>query len=354
MIPLSYSALKEYELCPKRFEKRYVRRIKYETGEMRAGRAFHRALEEYSRWLYENGLKSDYDKAVAIANECGMGLPDKDEFVERVVNYLSGYEEQPELLIGVEMSLAVNRGWNFTEWDDENAFLRGVIDKVYRDGDVIVVVDYKTGERISYDKRQFHIYGLLMDRFLYTMEGQRTRKVVGMAVFPRFEYEEQFLITDRDLELAQEWVEVVAGRIEEDMVDGFEGNIGEHCFTCPYRWICEAVKDEVDWDLLKKTKEPSLLVEEYFKLSTRLDVIKGILKELTQDEEITVNGHRVGYFERKEYIWDVERVLDDIKEMGLAKELLKIDSRKGLKYDWLKEKGLVGVKKSTVFGVRKA
>ena len=346
---LSYSAIRDFELCPLRYHYKHVLKEKESFEALTNGRLFHAILEEYGSHLLATQQESDWDMAQKIAQKWASQAPDSTNLLEVVGDYLASFKQPLEGLLGHEIKIAVDEDWHLADWD--SCFFKGVLDRAYYVGGRGVVIDYKTGERIAYDRRQFALYGALLQAHL----GQEV-PIVGVVVFPRFAYEEQFLIEQKHVDLAKEWVRAVAEQIQGALEEGFEGRIGEHCITCPFKWRCQALQNapDIDWDLIKKADTPELLLEEYARLSARLEVIKEALKELTEDRPITYAGLQAGYTDTKTYVWDVESVLEDIRDRGLAGELLKLDSRKALKYDWIKERALVGVKKTSRWVVKKA
>ncbi|RLF66387.1 MAG: hypothetical protein DRN30_02170, partial [Thermoplasmata archaeon] len=68
--------------------------------------------------------------------------------------------------------------------------------------------------------------------------------------------------------------------------------------------------------------------------------------------DIIVGDYQIGYSVTNRYVWDVEAVIDDLRERNML-DLLSLSSAKALKYDWIKDRALKEIKKSTTFRIKK-
>lgn len=132
----SFSALVDYEGCPKRFaEKRfYCTTVEAESEEMRWGTRVHKAFEERIRdgKAFPEDFPATYEPWARNLER----LPG-DKFFER--------------------KFAVRKNHAPCDWFDKNAYGRGVIDLLVIDGDTAVIVDYKTGKKKD-DQTQLDLF----------------------------------------------------------------------------------------------------------------------------------------------------------------------------------------------------
>jgi hypothetical protein len=123
----SYSKLKNYESCPKRyFHVDVERSIKEEESDQLAyGNAIHKAL------------------ANAISGK--EPLPPTFKSVQPWVDKVCG-GVMPNATLLVENQLAITEDLNPTEWFGKDAWYRGIADVIKIAGPVAVVLDWKTGK----------------------------------------------------------------------------------------------------------------------------------------------------------------------------------------------------------------
>lgn len=120
----SYSKLKNYESCPKRYYHVDVEKsVKEEESEqLTYGNALHKALAE------------------AISGKAP--LPKPFENVQEWVNKVQAGSAK----ILVEQQLAIREDLSPTEWFGKDAWYRGIADVIKIHGPVAVVLDWKTGK----------------------------------------------------------------------------------------------------------------------------------------------------------------------------------------------------------------
>lgn len=120
----SYSKLKNYETCPKRYHAVDVEKsVKEEEGEaLLWGNAVHKALAD----RLDKGIElpkpmKEYEKWAALLSEGGG-------------------------TIYVEQKLAITKDFGKTSWFGDDAWFRGIGDVIKINGPVALIVDYKTGK----------------------------------------------------------------------------------------------------------------------------------------------------------------------------------------------------------------
>lgn len=139
MINWSYSSLKEYLNCPKQYYHLKVAKdyTKKPTREMLYGNEVHKALEDYVR------------DGTALVKNYQQYKPALDALLE-----IPG-DKYPEH----KMALTIDR--TTCDFDDENRWVRGIVDLLIVDGDQAYIVDYKTGNNKYPDPRQLKLMALM-------------------------------------------------------------------------------------------------------------------------------------------------------------------------------------------------
>jgi CRISPR/Cas system-associated exonuclease Cas4 (RecB family) len=135
----SYSALKEYENCPKKYyEIRVAQNYTVIPSEqMIYGTEVHKALEDYVK-----------------------------DGKELAVNYLR-FKPAADALIDIpgekypEYEMALFRDKTPCDFADSNRWVRGIVDLLIVDGDYAFIVDYKTGSSKYPDPKQLRLMSLM-------------------------------------------------------------------------------------------------------------------------------------------------------------------------------------------------
>ena len=126
----SYSSLKMYENCPKRY---YHQRITKEVSDSgseatRYGERVHKALED--RLTGDSKLTDETVKYEALCNS---------------ISKMKEHPEFSELLL--EEKLTVTEHYTPTGWWSDDAWLRSILDVLILFKDRAIVMDWKTGKR---------------------------------------------------------------------------------------------------------------------------------------------------------------------------------------------------------------
>jgi len=122
--PWSYSRLSTYEECPKQYWYSYVENIpgfRPQSTAANRGSAIHAQGERY------------------LLGELKIYPP---EF-QRVSGHLMGLKAKKAT---PELKLAVTDKWEPCDYKDPNAYLRGIIDVLYLEGENLHIEDFKTGQ----------------------------------------------------------------------------------------------------------------------------------------------------------------------------------------------------------------
>ena len=148
MTAWSYSSIKTFEQCPKKyFHLKVAKDVKDEPGEAADyGTAVHLAAEEFVR--------------------DGKPIPDKFAFMRPVVEKLADFpgEKYTEMKLGVTKT-----SWGFDpcSFFDKEVWYRGIVDLLIVNGETAHMIDYKTGKNAKYaDMKQLDLMaGALFVKF---------------------------------------------------------------------------------------------------------------------------------------------------------------------------------------------
>ena len=173
----SFSRLKGYEDCPRRYHELMVlKRFKEERREhLDEGEAIHRALARSLRQ--------------------GVGLPKDYEHLQHWVDRL--LRTQGELLVEDDCKWAINRNFQPTGYFDRDCWLRGQADAVKLDDVFAMVVDWKNGKSMNADELQLILMALMVFThypkvlrvradFIWLQHDSQTSKVIDRKEMPDY------------------------------------------------------------------------------------------------------------------------------------------------------------------------
>lgn len=137
--PFSYSALTDFEGCPKRFlQTKILKNYPFEVTEaLTYGREVHKAFED----RVKDGKK----------------LPPHLEHCESLLSGL----EQAGYKLYAEISIAITKDFAPVDYWDKSAWFRGSIDVLAVRGTELIMFDWKTGKRFP-DFGQLKLYSLIL------------------------------------------------------------------------------------------------------------------------------------------------------------------------------------------------
>lgn len=173
MAAYSFSALKSFEICPK---KHWHTRIKKDWPEVEGealleGKRVHKALEKRVMW--------------------GQQLPpDLRHLDDTCQKFMDAPGEKQ-----AEVRLAIDRDFNPVAFFAENVFFRAVLDLVITNRKTAILVDWKTGSRIDDDFTQLNIGAAMLMQsmpelttaklaFIYTSAGKVIPSTFARADIP--------------------------------------------------------------------------------------------------------------------------------------------------------------------------
>ena len=192
MVAWSYSSIKTFDQCPKKyFHLKVVKDVKDEGNEAsRYGNDAHEAAEHYIKH--------------------GTPIPEQYKIMRPIVEALAKFPGEKH----TELRLGVSRRWNGDNWDyDTTTFLgkdvwwRGIVDFLIVDGETAHMIDYKTGKNAKYaDMKQLDLMAAAV--FTHFPEVQKIKSALAYVVsneFPkkthyRDELRTYFSVFDRQLD----------------------------------------------------------------------------------------------------------------------------------------------------------
>jgi RecB family exonuclease len=230
-VQLSYSAISSYRDCPRQFWYRYVQRLPVvQSAEAVHGVILHETLRRAGEARREGksvtaprlkSLFEDVWRTVPFPDERRLptfkriGAAELEAYRRRGgLDSVPAYLEQP-------FNAAVD-GWT----------LRGVIDRIDREGDAWRIIDYKSGRPVTRRRRDLQVA-------LYALGAAKALQLEPL------ELEVVYLASGESVRIEQ-----VAGLVQEAQADGSEVADGiraglfdarperRRCRQCPYRLAC--------------------------------------------------------------------------------------------------------------------
>jgi len=144
MVTWSYSSIKTFDQCPKKYYHLRISKDVKDTGSdaTRYGEEVHKAAEDY--------IKS------------GTPIPPKYKYMEPIVGSLANKpgDKHAELKLGMRKT---EDGYEPCKFFDDGVWWRGIVDLAIVDGEKAFVVDYKTGKNARYaDMKQLDLCAAAM------------------------------------------------------------------------------------------------------------------------------------------------------------------------------------------------
>lgn len=172
MTTWSYSSLKTFEQCPKKYyHLRVVKDVKDEGNDATMyGQELHKAAEEY--------IKE------------GKPIPPKFQFIQDVVDAIKDIpgEKHCELKLGVKQTDA---GYEPCGFFDKDVWWRGIGDVVVVQDDVAFSLDYKTSKNAKYaDLKQLDILAAAL--FTHFPQVKKVKSALAFVVSNEFIRKEHF------------------------------------------------------------------------------------------------------------------------------------------------------------------
>jgi len=332
----SFSALELFKNCPWAYKLVRLDKIPRGTSDaLITGSTVHEVVASYLEHLIYNSLATDWEWA---GKQGFLDVPaDVPEIWERFYNnfILPPCMEAPE----VEKKLAFTRAWEPTDFFAPDAYFRLVVDWVFRQDTLAVIVDWKTNRVIpeTVEKNlQLRIYGWGVRQALYP----DAQEILLRLHFLRYSAEREILLLPEDLGTVPQELEAKIAEIEAEK--HFDPKPGSFCGWCGVTGHCPVMaKALVPLEVLAPATR-----EQAEKAATLLLTLQNLekelgarLKEWVRDQGAIQVGDLVyGSSIATSYDLDPRAVVQFLLEAGMEREavwpllnLTKTGLERGLK-----------------------
>jgi hypothetical protein len=234
----SFSKLETDEKCPWAYKKIYLDRVpRAETEPLAIGKMLHDLTAQYIDRLIGAKLQTDWTYA--------EGLTPKEapaDVFDIWPRFFNSFILPPMEAPGVELKLAFDRNWKPTEYFGEDAFFRMAVDWTYRQGELVIVQDWKTNRVIpeTVEKNlQLRIYGwgVRESRFPDAQE------ILLRLHFLRYGAEREVILVPEDLATVPDELEQRITQIESRK--DFEPTPGSFCGWCGVMAHCPVMAQAI-------------------------------------------------------------------------------------------------------------
>jgi hypothetical protein len=221
----SFSKLETAEKCPWAYKKIYIERLpRSETEPLVIGKMLHGLTAQYLDRLIGSQLQTDWAYAEGLTPK--EAPADVFDVWPRFFNsFILPSMEAP----GVELKLAFTRNWKPTEYFGDDAFFRMVLDWTYRQGELVIVQDWKSNRVVpeTVEKNlQLRIYGWGVRESRYP----DATEVLLRLHFLRYGAEREVLLLPEDLAAVPDELDNQIAQIES--WKEFEPTPGSFCGWC--------------------------------------------------------------------------------------------------------------------------
>ena len=314
----SFSRLELYDHCPWAYKKIVLDKLPRMPSEaMLTGKILHSLIAEYLTHLISHNLQTDWEWAEGIDH---TGTPsDVSEIWQRFYN---SFVLPPGLAhSGVEQKLAFDRNWRPCEFFSAKAYFRMVVDWFFQQGDLIVIIDWKSGRKMPVNIKhdlQLKIYGWGLKRAVLS----DTQEILLRQHFLRYGREQEVLLKAQDLDEVPHILKNKIRWIEGDQ--DFEPTPGSFCGLCGITAHCPVMANAL---ISPEIMAPSTR-EQAESAASLLLAMQKLEKELSSrlKEWVKVNGPlpvgNLVYGETPYHIYDfnAQAIATRLLEAGLSRE----------------------------------
>jgi hypothetical protein len=326
----SYSKIKRYTDCPKSYELTYLKKVGQDsTDEMEIGKAGHKFFE-----LWHNAIRVHQatgklmPKLVDVAAEAWADSPHPAglfaEYLSLCREFADNYHPE-QLPAGAqsiaEMELSFNGELNPCLWDDQDCYIRMVIDRVDIIGNRAVITDYKTGYGGKADKFQVELYC-----FGLKLKFPQIERFEVILHYVRTGYKEPWKIHADNLGPIEFQLRAQISAIEKDKT--YQAKPGRRCQSCTVAAFCDKKASKLVQ--ITAPKDAQKLAADVAVLEAQLKAKKEALKDWVKEHgEVTVNGLMFGFFPSEQYQINVGEFIAACREIDVDPlALLKADTTK--------------------------
>ncbi len=341
---ISYSALETFENCPKKYEFRYIDKIKApKSKEQIFGTLIHSTLKYFHSQIPRPNFSeiADYFKEHWVNSEkIWQNEQEEKFFFKEGLNILKSYyqENYSKNFIIVDLETRIEAELKESEHPEaETHFIVGQIDRIDKIGNnFFEIIDYKTTKKMpSLDKvkqnMQLAIYSL---GFLKRWPNFSKAKLKLSLYFLRHNEKLSFLKEDKFLKEAKEKILNIISKIKKGY---FLPTPNPLCDYCPYKPICPMWKNLYQ-DKLPSDNEILKIAEEYLKLkksegqnkkklAALRKEINNYLEKKGVERLFTEEGYIIRLPQTREN-YDFSKVKEILAPLGFWEEILEVSRPK--------------------------
>jgi len=316
----SYSKLKLYQECPRAYKFEYIDKIEAPFRKIAIiGKLAHQCFHTYTEYLMKKKLRSDITIMPQVAEKilAQSGIPDDEELMAEVKElaerFTRGFVLNLDTFYGSEIKLAIDEEGHQVDWKADNAFFRGILDRIDIEDNRVLITDYKTGWEITKDRAQLETYAWMAKTIFPQIDTFYVEHY-----FVRYNVKRYSELSTKDIERAERRVRRIVRKIQKDKE--FSPTPSARCSWCPYVVRCAQLPTlrGLELPLLdseEKAKEYAgklLIVEEALKR------VKQMLKEYCKKHGgIDVGDGVYGFhFTESPRIKEVERFMHLLWDKG--------------------------------------
>ncbi|MCD6435704.1 MAG: PD-(D/E)XK nuclease family protein [Clostridiales bacterium] len=230
--PYSFSKINTHTSCARKFQFQYIDKLGVFQSSIALDRGkFIHCLLEFNGDIKKVKASNDYkqvkESGIMIADDYKECIQIYREFKQSKIGTWIDSKTQ----MFNELSVAMNKKLEVIPYDDKEVIFRGYIDKVIRDDDTLILIDYKTGKyRPEMKWDQLLYYGVAL------FSQMPFDKIVLMNVFVEHNKINKETIYRKDLKKYQKALLTNIKNIEQDTI--FEKNETTLCNWCGFQELC--------------------------------------------------------------------------------------------------------------------
>lgn len=315
--PWSYSRIKTYQECQRRFYLQYVKKLKtVPTEAMIEGKRRHKAIEFLIN--DNNGTENKNVDVDITANDINV--------FERIKRFTGGFTAETFLAVNDKGALAK---------DNKTAYLRGIIDATDKR---TTIIDWKCGATLTHDQLQMDIYFVLAAAWYHIVDNV----FLGSFIFPYINMESKnvpaktYRYDMQNCASFFEKIKLIIGEIElaidaknADAPDDWEPDTAK-CGDCLCWQGCERYNKpvKIDKDI---ARFPAVLTSDTAPQAAEfLENLKALIKKgetalkvyCTNNGNLTLSdgcgyGHHI---KEKRKITDARQLITALSKAGVSKE----------------------------------
>lgn len=307
MSQFSYSKIKTWNECPKSYQLTYLEKVgKDEHDQMTLGSAAHEFFQIWVEKLlkeptteWENMALQSWAKEPRNQNLYQEYLSICKEFVKNLdINEIKTYEKTI-----CELNVAIDKDFNPCDWNDENVYFRGKIDRLDINGNSARITDYKCSFRSNSDPFQGYCYAWLLTKIF--------PEIINYEVvihYARSNWKETWRFTRDKLQGIEFQINSITQAIENDKK--FKAKPGSRCASCLCAFACDRKASKIK--TIGKVKNAQKVAEDILAIEAQLESKKEMLKTWIQDNgEVSINGEKFSFY-------PLESMKADTKELASA------------------------------------